>query len=115
MAEVEEYHGSLNATGLKIAIVVARFNELVNQQLLQGALDCLTRHGVNEADIKVFWVPGAFEIPQVASVIAQRSHFDGMIAIGTVIRGATPHFEYVAGSAVTGISQVALQNNLPIT
>jgi len=104
----------LSAEGLRFAIVVSRFNELITSQLLQGALEGLRRHGARDEQITVAWVPGSFEIPLVAQRLAKSGRFDAVIAIGAVIRGATPHFDYVAGAAASGISQAALQTGVPV-
>ncbi|HEY8497239.1 MAG TPA: 6,7-dimethyl-8-ribityllumazine synthase [Limnochordales bacterium] len=106
--------GQLSAEGLRFAVVVSRFNELITSQLLQGALEGLRRHGARDEQITVAWVPGAFEIPLVAQRLAKSGRFDAVIAIGAVIRGATPHFDYVAGAAASGISQAALQTGVPV-
>lgn len=117
------YEGKLDGRGLRIAIIVSRFNELINSKLLSGARDCLLRHGVLDVDISVYWVPGAFEIPVVASKICEKSEFDmedgtavdAVIALGTVIRGATPHFNYVSSEVSKGIAQVSLEYGIPVT
>jgi 6,7-dimethyl-8-ribityllumazine synthase len=106
--------GNLIGTGLKIAIVVGRFNEFITGKLLSGAEDALHRHGVNEEDITVAWVPGAFEIPLVAKKLAESGQFDAVITLGTVIRGATPHFEYVSGEVAKGVAATSLQSGVPI-
>ncbi len=106
--------GHLNAAGLRFAVVVSRFNELITSQLLQGALEALRRHGAADEDVTVAWVPGAFEIPVAASRMARTGRFDAVIAIGAVIRGATAHFDYVAGGAASGVSQAALQSGVPV-
>jgi len=97
MARIDE--GTLSGTGLKIGIVVARFNDFVTRSLLDGALSALRRHGVAEEDIHVVWVPGAFEIPVVAQQMAQSGQYHALVCLGAVIRGATPHFDYVASEA----------------
>ncbi len=104
--------GNLDASKLKIAIVVSRFNELVSKGLLGGAQDCLKRHGAKETNIDVAWVPGAYEIPLVAKKLAK--DYDAVICLGAVIRGATAHFEYVAGEAAKGIAKVSLDSGVPI-
>jgi len=109
------YEGHLQARGLKIGIVIARFNEFISQKLLGGAMDALLRHGANEDDIDIAWVPGAFEIPLVAKKMAKSGKYDAVLCLGCVIRGATPHFEYVAAEASKGIAQVALKNEIPIS
>jgi 6,7-dimethyl-8-ribityllumazine synthase len=106
--------GNLVGTGLKIGIVVARFNEFITSKLLNGALDALNRHGVNENDIEVAWVPGAFEIPLIAKKMADSGKYDAIITLGTVIRGATPHFDYVCNEAAKGVSQAALSSGKPV-
>lgn len=104
--------GNLDAGKLKFAIVVSRFNELISKGLLGGAEDCLKRHGAKEADIDVVWVPGAFEIPLIAKKIAK--DYDAVICLGAVIRGATAHFEYVAGEAAKGVAKVSLDSGVPV-
>ncbi len=108
------YEGHLVGTGLRIGIVVSRFNELLGSRLLAGAQDALVRHGVAESDIDVAWVPGAFEIPLVAARMAGRGRYDAVIALGVVIRGGTPHFEYVASEVSKGIAKVSLDSGLPV-
>jgi 6,7-dimethyl-8-ribityllumazine synthase len=103
------YEGSLVATGLKAALVVARFNGLVTEQLLAGAADALRRHGVKDAEIDVFRCPGTFELPALLRRIASSGRYDAVVALGAVIRGGTPHFEYVAGEATKGVAQVAME------
>jgi len=104
--------GNLDASKLKIGIVVSRFNDLVSKGLLAGAEDCLKRHGAKEANVDVVWVPGAFEIPPVAKKIAKG--YDAVVCLGAVIRGGTPHFEYVAGEVAKGIAKVSLETGIPI-
>ena len=105
--------GQLTAQGLRFAIVVSRFNSLVTQRLLEGALDALRRHGADENAITVVYVPGSFEIPLVAKRLAQSGAFDAVICLGCILRGDTPHFEYVANEAAKGIAQVALETGVP--
>jgi 6,7-dimethyl-8-ribityllumazine synthase len=105
--------GQLTAQGLRFAIVVSRFNSLVTQRLLEGALDALRRHGADENAITVVYVPGSFEIPLVAKRLAQSGAFDAVICLGCILRGDTPHFEYVASEAAKGIAQVALETGVP--
>lgn len=97
----------------KLAIVAAEFNHFIVQQLVDGALDALQRHGVSEGNITVAWVPGAFELPLAADVFAAEGQHDAIIALGAVIRGGTPHFDYVAGECSRGIAQVGLKHGLP--
>ena len=112
MARVIE--GDLIATTASITIVVARFNELVVDSLLKGALDALKRHGVQESNVTIVKVPGAFELPLAAKKAAEQEGCDAVIALGAVIRGGTPHFDYVAGQAASGIAQVGLDANKPV-
>ncbi|MGG5254342.1 6,7-dimethyl-8-ribityllumazine synthase [Neobacillus sp. SM06] len=108
------FEGNLVGTGLKIGIVVGRFNELITSKLLSGAQDALKRHGVKEADVDVAWVPGAFEIPLIAKKMADSKKYDAVITLGTVIRGATPHFDYVCNEAAKGVSAAALNSGIPV-
>lgn len=108
------YQGSLIGTGLKIGIVVSRFNEFITSKLLGGALDALERHGVSDEDMEVAWVPGAFEIPMTASKMAASGKYDAIVCLGAVIRGATAHFDYVAAEASKGIANVGLKTGLPV-
>jgi 6,7-dimethyl-8-ribityllumazine synthase len=103
------YEGSLVATGLKVAVVVARFNSLVTEQLLAGAADALRRHGVDDGDVDVFRCPGTFELPALLRRVARAGKYDAVIALGAVIRGGTPHFEYVAAEATKGVGIVAME------
>ncbi len=103
------YEGSLVATGLKVAVVVARFNSLVTEQLLAGATDALRRHGVKEGDVDVFRCPGTFELPPLLRRVARTGRYDAVVALGAVIRGGTPHFEYVAAEATKGIGLVSME------
>jgi 6,7-dimethyl-8-ribityllumazine synthase len=106
--------GHLQGTGRKIGIVVARFNSFISEKLLEGAIDTLVRSGVNGDDITVARVPGAFEIPLVAQKMAKSGKYDAVIVLGAVIRGATPHFEYVAGEVAKGTAQVMLDAGIPV-
>jgi len=107
------YEGKLIARGLKFALVVGRFNEFITNKLLSGALDALKRHGVEEADVEVAWVPGAFEIPLVAQKLAGSGRYDAVICLGAVIRGSTPHFDYVCAEVSKGIAKVSLDTGIP--
>ncbi len=107
------YQGTLIGTGLKIGIVVSRFNEFITSKLLSGALDALIRHGVNENDIDIAWVPGSFEIPITADKLAESGKYDAVICLGALIRGATPHFDYIAAEASKGVAQVGLKTGVP--
>jgi 6,7-dimethyl-8-ribityllumazine synthase len=106
--------GNLVGTGLKIGIVVSRFNEFNTTKLLGGAEDALKRHDVYEDDITIMWVPGTFEIPLAAKKIADQGSFDAIITLGTVIRGATPHFEYVSSEVAKGVAATGMQSGIPI-
>lgn len=108
-----EVSGQPSAATHRVAIVVSRFNEFVTSKLLGGAVGCLVRHGCNEDDITCVYVPGAFEIPLAAKRLAESGQFDAIICLGCVIRGETPHFDYVAGEAARGIAQVALTTGVP--
>lgn len=109
------YEGNLVASGLKFGIVVSRFNELLSSRLLSGAMDALVRHGASEADIDVAWVPGAFEVPLLASKLAASKKYDAVLALGVVIRGGTPHFEYVAAEVSKGVAKVMLDTGVPVS
>ncbi|MFC5612749.1 6,7-dimethyl-8-ribityllumazine synthase [Metabacillus niabensis] len=111
---MKTFEGHLIGSGLKIAIVVARFNEFITSKLLTGAEDGLRRHGVEEENVTVAWVPGAFELPLVANKLAQSGKYDAVITLGTVIRGATTHYDYVCNEAAKGISQAALKTGVPV-
>jgi len=99
--------------GSKIGVVASRFNEFMTSQLLEGACDTLTRHGVSDASIETVWVPGAFEIPYVAQKMAKSKKYDAVICLGTVIRGSTPHFDYIANEVAKGIAKVSLDTDIP--
>jgi 6,7-dimethyl-8-ribityllumazine synthase len=109
-----QYEGILIAKGLRFAVVVSRFNELITTKLLGGAKDALLRHGVAEADIDIAWTPGCLEIPLISKKLAQTSKYDAIICLGAVIRGGTPHSEYVASEVNRGISRVSLDAGLPV-
>ena len=103
----------LNAKGKKYAIVISRFNEFISSKLLEGCVDTLIRHGAQDSAVEVIWVPGAFEIPLVALKLAKAKKHDAVICLGTVIRGATPHFEFIANEAAKGIAKVSLDTGVP--
>ena len=111
---VKTYEGRLVSEGLRFGIVVSRFNELITSRLLSGALDALRRHGASDDDIEIAWVPGAFEIPLVALKMAECGRFDAVIALGAVIRGQTPHFDYVCSEAAKGVASVSLRTGVPV-
>jgi len=113
MANIIE--GNLDASKLKIGIIVSRFNELVSKGLLEGALDCLRRHGAKDESLEVVMSPGAFEIPLLAKKLASQGKYNAIICLGAVIRGATSHFEYVAAEAAKGIAKVSLESGMPIS
>lgn len=106
--------GKLTAKNMKIAIVVARFNEFITSKLLSGCIDCLIRHEAADEDLTVAWVPGAFEIPMAAKKLAESGKYDAVICLGAVIRGATPHFDYVCAEASKGIAQVSMKTGVPV-
>ncbi|ACD94938.1 6,7-dimethyl-8-ribityllumazine synthase [Trichlorobacter lovleyi] len=106
--------GNLDAKGLTFGIVVSRFNSFICERLLEGAIDALVRHGANETDITVARIPGAFEIPLAAKTMAASQKFDAVICLGAVIRGSTPHFEYVSSEVSKGVASVSLESGLPI-
>jgi 6,7-dimethyl-8-ribityllumazine synthase len=108
------YEGKLLADGLRFGIVASRFNELITSRLLSGALDALKRHGAAEENIEVAWTPGGFELPMVAQRLAESGEYDAVICLGAIIRGATPHFDYIASETAKGIAQVSLRTGLPV-
>jgi 6,7-dimethyl-8-ribityllumazine synthase len=110
----KSFEGMLTGEGLHFAIVVARFNELITLRLLDGAKDGLKRHGVSDEAIDVAWCPGSFEIPLVAKILAETGEYDAVICLGAVIRGGTPHFDYVASEVNKGIAKVSLDSGLPV-
>jgi 6,7-dimethyl-8-ribityllumazine synthase len=110
---VKQLTGKVDASGMRIAIVVARFNEAVSEHLLRGAVDALVRHGAAEEDLTVYWVPGSFEIPLVAEEVAAAGEVDAIVCLGAVIRGETSHFDLVAGEAGRGVARVALDHRVP--
>jgi 6,7-dimethyl-8-ribityllumazine synthase len=114
MTEIAKHVGRLDASGLRVGIVAARFNEAVVERLVDGAVDTLVRHGALAGDVAVAWVPGAFELPVVLRRMAETGRFDALVALGCVVRGATPHFDYVAGECASGSSAVARDLGLPV-
>lgn len=107
--------GNLNAKGFKVAIIVSRFNEFITNRLLDGALDCLKRHDAQEDDITIVYCPGSFEIPQVAKKIINTNNYDSVICLGCVIKGDTPHFDYIASEVTKGVAELGLSSNIPVT
>ncbi len=109
------FQGVLLGEGLKFGVIVSRFNEFITKKLLEGAQDALLRHGVKDGDIDIAWVSGSFEIPLITKKLAQTKRYDALICLGAVIRGETPHYEYVAAEVTKGIAKVGLEMELPIT
>jgi 6,7-dimethyl-8-ribityllumazine synthase len=108
------YEGKLLAEGLRFGIVASRFNDLITRRLLSGALDALERHGASDDQIEIAWVPGGFEVPLAAQKMAASGRYDAVICLGAIIRGATPHFDYVASESAKGIAQVSIRTGLPV-
>ena len=106
--------GQLNAESKRFALVVSRFNEFISKRLLEGALDCLKRHGAKEEDLVTIWVPGSFELPYLASLLAKNKKYDSIICLGAVIRGDTPHFDYIATQVSRSIGQISLATGIPV-
>ena len=110
----KQYEGMLLGKGLKFGVVVSRFNEFFSKKLLDGAQDALLRHGVDEGDVEIAWTPGSFEIPIIAQKMAQTKKYDAIICLGAVIRGSTPHFDYIAAEVTKGIAKVNLDTGVPV-
>ncbi len=108
------YEGNLDAKNLKFGIAISRFNEIASKGLLDGALDCLKRHGAKEEVIDIVWTPGSFEIPAIAKKMAQSGKYNAVICLGAVVRGGTPHFEYIAGEAAKGIAKASYDTGVPV-
>lgn len=108
------FEGKLDGSGKRFALVVSRFNNFLTDKLVEGAVDCLTRHGAKDADISLAYVPGAFEIPYVAAKMANADGYDAVICLGAVIRGDTPHFDYISNEASKGIAKIALETGKPV-
>ncbi|WP_191560921.1 6,7-dimethyl-8-ribityllumazine synthase [Metabacillus idriensis] len=111
---MKTYEGNLVGSGLKVAIIVGRFNEFITSKLLSGAVDALKRHGVEDDNVELAWVPGAFEIPLVAKKMASSNNYDAVITLGTVIRGSTTHYDYVCNEAAKGVSQASMSTGVPV-
>lgn len=109
------YEGSFDAAHLRVAVIASRFNEAIVERLVEGALECLEKHHVPDEYVSVVWVPGAFELPVTAKRIATSGEFDAIVCVGAVIRGDTPHFDYVAGEAARGITEASMETGIPIT
>ena len=114
MTEIKTIEGDLQASGLKFAIVASRFNDFVVSRLISGAIDSLTRHGAKQNDLTIVRVPGAFEIPKAAKLLAKSKQYHGIVCLGTVIRGATPHFDFLSMEAIKGLAQIDLEYEAPI-
>jgi 6,7-dimethyl-8-ribityllumazine synthase len=112
---IRVFEGSLEGRHLRVAVVASRFNETIARRLVDGALDCLRRHGLAEQDISLVWVPGAFELPIAAGRMASSGEVDAVVCVGAVIRGDTPHFRFVAGEAARGIGKVSVTSGIPVT
>jgi len=110
----KRFEGMLLGKGLRFGLIVSRFNEFIASRLLEGAQDALLRHGVSEEDMEIAWVPGAFEIPLIAQKLARTDKYDAVICLGAVIRGGTPHFEYIAAEVTKGVAKVSLDAGLPV-
>ena len=110
----KRYVGELLGEGLKFAVVVSRFNDFITSKLLEGAQDTLSRHGVRDEDIDIAWTPGSFEIPLIAKKLAESGRYDAVVCLGAVIRGGTPHFDYIAAEVSKGIAKVGLDTGLPV-
>jgi 6,7-dimethyl-8-ribityllumazine synthase len=115
MGTYSHYEGKLDAAGMRLAVVAGRFNDTVTKLLLEGALNALGEHGLNPGDVRVAWVPGAFEIPLVAKRLASSGEVDAVICVGAVIRGGTPHFDFVAGECAAGVTRAALDTGVPVS
>ena len=109
-----EYKGKIKGKGLKIAIIVSRFNSRVTEKLKDGAIDCLERHEVNEKDVDLYWTPGSFELPMLTNRVINRGGYDGYIVLGALIRGDTPHFEYLASEVTKGIAKIGIKSDKPV-
>lgn len=114
MLHIQTIEGQLSAQGLKIALVASRFNDIIVDRLIGGAVDYLTRHGLEKEDITIVRIPGAFELPLICQKLARSGKYSGIVALGAVIRGATPHFDFVANEATKGLAHVSLETGVPI-
>ena len=114
MPHIRTIEGRMDAKGLKFALIATRFNDFIVDRLVGGAVDFLTRHGCDKEDITIIRIPGAFEMPVVCAKVAAGGQYDGIVALGAVIRGATPHFDFVANEATKGLAHVALQHGIPV-
>ena len=112
---MKQFEGNILGEGLKFGLAVSRFNDFITGKLMQGAIDGLVRHGVKDSDIEVAWAPGSFELPLVAKKMAQTKKYDAIICLGAVIRGGTPHFDYIAAEVSKGIAKIGLDLDIPVT
>lgn len=112
---MKTYQGKLQATGLKIGIILSRFNQFISERLLEGALDALQKIGAEEKDISIYKVPGSFEIPVLAKKLARSGKVDGILCLGTLIRGDTPHFDFLSAEVTKGLAQIAMEDGLPVS
>ncbi|MBC8278475.1 MAG: 6,7-dimethyl-8-ribityllumazine synthase [FCB group bacterium] len=108
------HSGDMDGRGLKAGIVISRFNDLISGRLLEGAIDCLMRHGTAEDDINVYWVPGSYEIPSTAAKLVEKGTYDAVICLGALIRGGTPHFDYLAAEGSKGVAQLSMLGKIPV-
>ena len=112
---METYQGKLQAAGLKIGIVLSRFNQFISERLLEGALDALNKMGAEEKDLSIYKVPGSFEIPVLAKKLAKAGKVDGILCLGTLIRGDTPHFDFLSAEVTNGLAQIAMEDGIPVS
>jgi 6,7-dimethyl-8-ribityllumazine synthase len=115
MMQIKQIEGTLSASGIRFALVVSRFNDFIGQKLVEGALDCILRHGGSEENVTIYRCPGAFELPMVSKKVALSGSADAVIALGVIIRGSTPHFDVIAAEATKGIAQVSLDTMVPVS
>jgi len=112
---IKTIEGNLIAKGKKFSLIASRFNDFITKRLIDGACDCLIRHGVKQEDIELIWVPGSFEIPYIASKLAKKAKTHAIICLGAIIRGETPHFDYISSEAAKGIARLSLMSKIPLT
>ncbi len=109
----KEFSGSLVCSKKKFAIIVSRFNDFIAKELLSGSVDCLVRHGAKESEIEIFWAPGSFEIPTLANILAKKKRHDAILCLGAIIRGSTPHFDFIAAEVAKGVAQTSFSSGIP--
>lgn len=109
----KEFSGSLVCSKKKFAIIVSRFNDFIAKELLSGSVDCLVRHGAKESEIEIFWTPGSFEIPTLANILAKKKRHDAILCLGAIIRGSTPHFDFIAAEVAKGVAQTSFSSGIP--